>query len=282
MMKMAFAFVMAAYCSMNAAEPAAAGTVNTFTVSDCLVTKVSISNNSLFIEFRGRWKTDAVQSSFANTERNGVSFLREAGGEQGWSKAVEAAKGALNKKATIAVRSAVWTMRGGIPMFRIPPAAVEIIVEEDREGKNSRSVRPETALSDGVFIQRALEQGIDDPAVICLPKRKDGHQRQPDRQCHIDGGKQGLTDPTPENERQNAEYHPQAIISLKTAVLPHGRVTQLETLHFRTSLEGFDFVFVHRLHNLVWFPERIFFKTGAGKPRPKCPENLRLEGLAAA
>ena len=135
MMKMAFAFVMATNFSLNATEPAVADTVNTFTVSDCLVTKVSISNNSLFIEFRGRWKTDAVQSSFADTERNGVSFLREAGGEQGWSKAVEAAKGALNKKATIAVRSAVWTMRGGIPMFRIPSAAVEIIVEEDREGK---------------------------------------------------------------------------------------------------------------------------------------------------
>lgn len=110
-----------------AADLANFGGVNTFS-TDCLVTKVQATDESVFIEFRGRWQSDAPLARFADTDQNALDLARKAGDEKEWNGIVGAAKAALNHKATITVKSPGWLMRGGIPRFHVPPAKVEITV----------------------------------------------------------------------------------------------------------------------------------------------------------
>lgn len=103
------------------------GTTNTFS-TDCHVTKVEVTEESIFIEFLGRWQSDALLAQFADTDRNAVALARRVGDEVEWDRITEAAKAAKNHRASITVKSPGFLMRGGIPFFEIPPAKVEITV----------------------------------------------------------------------------------------------------------------------------------------------------------
>jgi len=103
------------------------GSINTFS-TDCHVTKVEVAEESIFIEFLGRWQSDALLAQFADTERNAVALARKAGDDAEWDRIAGAAKAAENHKASITVKSPGFLMRGGIPFFELPPAKVEITV----------------------------------------------------------------------------------------------------------------------------------------------------------
>ena len=122
----AFLFLLVAE-GIFAADLVDFGMTNTFS-TDCLVTKVEVTEESVAIEFLGRWQCDALLARFADTERNAVALARKAGDDAEWDRIAGAAKAAENHRATITVKSPGLLMRGGIPFFEIPPAKVEITV----------------------------------------------------------------------------------------------------------------------------------------------------------
>jgi len=100
-----------------------------FTSTRCKITAVHISDELLNIEFIGRWKTTSNKAKFSDTDKNGVVIVRGKQSDSvSWKALTETAQKLLEKYAsiTILVRG-TWVMKGGVPIFVIPPADVSMI-----------------------------------------------------------------------------------------------------------------------------------------------------------
>jgi hypothetical protein len=95
--------------------------------TSCRVTGVNAGEDSLVVEFTGRWHSTS-NATFADTDSNAMSITRgKSISAAAWKALVERFRACRGKPVTLVIYVDGYMMRGGIPLFTYPQDRFEIV-----------------------------------------------------------------------------------------------------------------------------------------------------------